>query len=171
MDFQKIGKEATYTHNISILNQLDKSHAATLYLTAIKPLNTKEIEAYFSIEFLNFDAFPDLILAPQIFGNEQQIWFSCLQNGVLSYYLEEHLSKIKNYEIDQNNQIISGSYVQGEKRIFYEANYLFEPFFVLITQAKTNPQKATRAIYSNSCGILIGKKASLVELIPYTEEH
>lgn len=169
LDFLKLGSKSDFTHKISVINQMDKKQNFSFYLKAPRQLSTNELEAGVDIAYLNFDAYPDLIFAPHIFGDNKQTWVSCFDNGVLTYYFEEHLSRTIEYKIDTSNQVLRGNYIKGENRIFYELHYLYEPFAVIITQAKANPQNATRAIYSNSCGVLTSKKASLIEPILYEE--
>lgn len=169
LDFLQLGPNTEFTHKISVLNQMDKKQNSSFYLKASRQLSANELVAGIDIAFLNFDAYPDLIFAPQLFGDNKHIWVSCFNDGVINYYFEEHLSRTLDYNIDATNQVIRGNYIQGENRIFYELHYLYEPFAVIITQAKANPQNATRAIYSNSCGVLTSKRASLIEPISYEE--
>jgi hypothetical protein len=169
LDFLKLGSKSEFTHKISVLNQKDKKQNASFYLKAFRQLSAQELEAGMNFAFLNFDAYPELIFAPHLFGDNKQIWLSCFDNGVLTYYFEEHLSRTLEYSIDATNQVIRGNYVQGENRIFYEFHYLYEPFAVITTQEKSNPKTATRAIYSNSCGVLTSKRASLIEPILLVE--
>lgn len=165
LDFLKLGPNNEFTHKISIVNQMDKNQNSSFYLKASKQLSNNELEAGIDVVFLNFDAYPDLIFAPHLFGEYKQTWISCIDNNVVTYYFEDHLSRTLEYKIDLSNQVIRGNYVLGDNRIFYEFHYLYEPFAVIITQAKDNPQNATRAIYSNSCGVLNSKKASLINPI------
>lgn len=169
LDFLKLGSKSDFTHKISVLNQMDNKQNASFYLKASRQLSTNELEAGVDIAYLNFDAYPDLIFAPHIFGDNKQTWVSCFDSGVLTYYFEEHLSRTLEYKIDTTNQVIRGNYINGENRMFYELHYLYEPFAVIITQSKANPRNATRAVYSNSCGVLTSKKASLIEPILHDE--
>jgi hypothetical protein len=169
IDFQQLSSKTEFTHKISVVNQVDNKQNASFYIKASRQLSAEELKAGIDIVFLNFDAYPDLIFAPNLFGDNKQIWVSCFDNGVLTYYFEEHLSRTLEYNIDATNQVIRGNYVQGENRIFYEFHYLYEPFAVITTQEKSYPKTATRAIYSNSCGVLTSKRASLVEPILLVE--
>ena len=164
-EIQQLDSRAGYTHKVSIVNQMDKNQAVSFYLKATLSPSPQELERAMSIQFLNFDAFPDLIIESGVLGEGKQIWLSCLKEGSWSCYLDEHLSKSSSYRIDLKNEVIYASYSNENYRVYYEAHFLFEPFFILTTQVKTNPQNATRAIFSNSCGHFVSKKASLVDPI------